>query len=90
MDDDPLVLVIKTVLEARYSTWTYVDGLIRETMDNVQMAKETLKSNIMNSDSSKRETYREMSPDLKVHEIYSTKHNVQSLIKVSGCLSLQE
>ena len=76
MDDDPLVLVIKAVLEARYSTRTYVDGLIQETVDDIQIAKETLQNNIMTSDSSRRVTYREINPDLKVHGIYSTKHNV--------------
>ena len=83
MDDDPLVLVIKTVLEARYSTRTYVDGLIYETIDDFQNAKETLQNNIMTSGSSRRVTYREMNPDLKVHEIYSTKHNVSELERIS-------
>ena len=84
MDDDPLVLSIKTVLSTRYGTQTYIHGLINENKDDVKIAMETLKDNVNNSPlSSRKITYREINPDLLVHNIYSTRHNVSELDRVS-------
>ena len=83
MDDDPLVLVINTVLQARYNTRNYINGMIHESIDDIRMAKEKLQYNIINSDSSRKVTYHEMNPDLTVHEIYTAKHNVPELERIS-------
>ena len=44
---------------------------------------ETLKRNVLNSESSRRVTYRNINTDLSVHDIYLAKHNVPELERVS-------
>ena len=57
--------------------------MIHESIDDIRIAKEKLQYNIINSDSSRKVTYREMNPDLTVHEIYTAKHNVPELERIS-------
>ena len=83
MEDDPLVLIIKTVLGSRYNTRNYVQSLIYDTVDDIGEAMENLKNNIRNSNSSRRLTYMEMNPDLSVHNVYSEKHNIPEHHRVS-------
>ncbi len=77
MQDDPLIFAINTVLDHRYTTRTYVSGLIGNYVDDISEAIETMKQNITESTSSRRVTYREINPSLSVHNIYSVKHNIK-------------
>ena len=54
MEDDPLVLTVKTVLGARYNTRNYVHSLIHASVDDTAEAMENLKHSIQNSNSSRR------------------------------------
>ena len=73
MEDDPLVLTVKTVLGARYNTRNYVHSLIHASVDDVGESLENLKHSVRNSNSSRRLTYKEINPDLSVHNVYLEK-----------------
>ena len=83
MEDDPLMLAFKTVLGARYSTQRYMQGLLNDTVDDVKIAMDNLKGNVITSESSRKITYRKINRDLSVHAIYSVKHNVPELERIS-------
>ena len=83
MDDNPLVLAIRTVLDARYNTRNYVHSLIHASVDDTAEAMENLKHSIQNSNSSRRITYKEMNPDLSVHNVYLEKHNIPEHQRIS-------
>ena len=83
MDDDPLICTINIVLNTRYPMQRYVSELINVTVNDVEQAMNTLKLNILNSGSSRRITYREINPDLSVHDVYCTKHSIPEIKRVS-------
>ena len=83
MEDDPLVLTMKTVLGARYRTRNYLHSLIHVGVDDIGEGIENLKHNIRNANSSRRLTYKEMNPDLSVHNVYLKKHNIPEYQRIS-------
>ncbi len=76
LDDDPIGYSIRTAMENRYCTTTYVESLLRGGIDDVAEGLSQVKANICNSTSTKRSTYKEMNPSLTSHSIYMTKANV--------------
>ena len=74
MDDDPLGLVIKLVMNTRYSTKKYLHDLINNDIGDIQNEFASVKDNLSRSESSKRTLYRNsMNVGLKIHDIYSKK-----------------
>ena len=65
MDDDPFMLVVRMVVNARYNTQAYIRRLLNNSADDVALAMDT-----------SRITYREINYDLSQHNIYVTKHNI--------------
>ena len=77
LNDDPLILALKTVMEARYNTKDYVHDLIHNDQDDVDISIRDLKHSLQQSVSSRRTTYLEINPSLCVHPVYlEKKHNV--------------
>ena len=83
MEGDPLGLTINTVLGARYNTRNYVHSLIHADVDDIGETMENHKISIRNSNSSRRLTYKEMNPDLSVHNVYVDKHNIPEHQRIS-------
>lgn len=75
MDNDPLLFVVNTVINTRFTTRTYALGLLNSNVDDIAVGMETLKYNISQSTSSRRVTHREMNPSLSVHISSQTPHN---------------
>ena len=71
MTDDPLVLAIYITINARFNTGTYVSQLLNHDINDISVAMETLKRDLFLSASSRRVTYKEINPDLSVHDIYT-------------------
>ncbi len=84
MDDDPLGFALRLVLETRYNTKTYVSDLINNNADDCTEAMNMLRSNAMQSTSSRRITYiNVMNPNLKLLPIYTERHNVNELHRIA-------
>lgn len=83
MNDDPLMLVIHKVLDTRYTTRTYVHGLIFNNLDDIILTTESLKNDILRSESSRRMTYREINPGLSVHEVYRVRDSIPERERMS-------
>ena len=49
---------------------------INNNVKDISIAMESVKSSIANSDSSRRVTYRDINPNLVVHDIYKIKHTI--------------
>ncbi len=76
MVDDPLKFVMDLATSTRYSTRSYVLGLLQENIDDIQLGMDKVRDDIMVSQSSRKTTYREINPDLSVHNIYVSKHTI--------------
>ena len=76
MKDGPLILSVKLVLENQYQTRTYIIDLLHADTDDLVEGVELLKTNIYNSGSTKRITYREINPTLSVHSVYRANTHV--------------
>ena len=70
MLDDPWAHSVKLALAANTPTTTHVTGLLNDVIDDIEVGVHTLKQSILHSESSRRVTYRDLNPDLSVHELY--------------------
>ena len=70
MLDDPWTHAVTLTLAANTPTTTHVTGLLNDDIDDIKVGIQTLKQSILHSESSRRVTYRELNPDLSVHELY--------------------
>ena len=74
--------MIHLVLNSRFSTQTFIKDLLESDINDVNIALNNLKQDIINSDSSKCRYYMTINPDMKVH-IYTKKVKVQELERIS-------
>ena len=70
MPDDPWTHAVTLTLAANTPTSNHVTGLLNDTIDDIGLGMDTLKQSILHSESSRRVTYRELNPDMSVHEMY--------------------
>ncbi len=83
MVDDPWTHAVKLVRATNISTSKYIDGLIRNKIDDVNAGVESVKLAVSTSLSSRRVTYRLLNPDLEVDELYLKKGNVKEIYRVA-------
>ena len=83
MFDDPLVFAIRTVQNAQYKTSNYINGLINDDVNDLEIAMEKMKERIRESESSKRRFYKSVNPDLEAHDIYKDKHSINEFHRMS-------
>ncbi len=83
MDDDPLIMALKTVMAARYNTKDYVYDLIHNDLDDINIGMRELKQNLQQVASSRRKTYLEINPSLCAHPIYLEKQKVPEKDRVA-------
>ena len=76
MEDDPLVLAIQISMEHRYQTRTYIEGLLHTSTSDIDEGVREMKDNILNSTSSRRLVYKEISPSLSVNSVYNAKTHI--------------
>lgn len=83
MEDDPLSHVIRTTLGYNYHTSRYLQDLLNNNVNDVQIALDDLKRKLSISDSSRVQLYRSINREFTVHDIYSSKTGVSELDRVS-------
>ena len=83
MVDDPLAFAISTVLNTNNSTSRYVSQLLNVDIDDIGVAKASLTQSLMQSQSSRRMTYRLLNPSLETSEIYCKKQHINEIHRIS-------
>ena len=83
MDDDPLAYMIHLVLNSRFLTQTYIKDLLESDINDVNIALNNLKQDIINSDSSKCRYYMSITSDMKVHNIHTKKVKLNELERIA-------
>ena len=76
LDDDPLMLALKIVMDARYNTRHYINEFIQNNVDDIDVGMRELENILRDSASSRRITYREINPSLSLHDIYTAQENL--------------
>ncbi len=75
-DDDPLFFVLNLVKVMNTATGKLLRESIKNNVKDLSVAMESVKSSIANSDSSRRVTYRNINPNLVVHDTYKSKPTI--------------
>ena len=83
MNDDPLSFVLHLVKDSRICTRNYIEDLLESESNDVSEGSNKLIQDIISSDSSKCIYYVTINPDMKVHDIYSTKVSLNELERMS-------
>ncbi len=81
--DDPWTHAVRLTLASNTATGRYINSLIHNSLDDVKLRIENLKSNIMRFVSSRRIVYLEMNTSLTVHHIYSYRGKVNELYRIA-------
>ena len=83
MTDDPWAHSVKLVLAARIPTSKYVHDLTHLSTDDVSVARNAMHFSLIQSQSSRRLTYKILNPDLTVHSIYNKRIGVNEVHRIS-------
>ena len=83
MRDDPFSHAMRLMRDANVSTMRYINDLIENEVDDIGQAMEDLHAFINNSQSSRCQYYREINPDLSMHNIYKAKLNLNDVERIS-------
>ena len=83
MTDDPLIFAINNTLNSNISTSRYISQLINQDINDIVVARESLKQSISLSQSSRRITYKLLNPNLDIPSIYYGKQKVNEIHRIS-------
>ncbi|CAL4086104.1 unnamed protein product, partial [Meganyctiphanes norvegica] len=83
MIDDPFPHAMRLAKNSNTSTARYLNSLIANDVDDKSQSMNNLYQEINNSQSSKSIFYRDINPNLCIHDIYSTKSTVNELERIS-------
>ena len=82
-DGDPLMHVMRIVLNYNDVVSRDIRDMISNNINDVNIAIDTLKSRITNSNSNKLTFYNLINPQLDVHEIYTKNVRVDEIERMS-------
>ena len=80
---DPLVHAINITLSQRTSTARYLNDLLHNDVDDIELAMRDIKDNISASPSSRLSFYKEINENYDVHSIYTESTRVNEIERVS-------
>ena len=83
MIDDPFFFAIKLVKNSNISTGRHINNLINNDFDDIGQSMNNLHQEISNSQSSKCIYYKEINPNMHIHNIYINKSTVNELERIS-------
>ena len=83
MIDDPFFFAIQLVRNSNISTGRHINDLINNDFDDVGQSMNNLHQEIINSQSSKCIYYKEINPNMHIHDIYINKSTVNELERIS-------
>lgn len=84
MEDDSFALSLRIVMENEYRTRTHISDLLSHAnINDIEVALNVLKAKRLESNSSRRIVYTDLSPNLSVHSVYTTKYSVSEHHRVA-------
>ena len=83
MIDDPFFFAIQLVRNSNITTGRHINDLINNDFDDVGQSMNNLHQEIINSQSSKCIYYKEINPNMHIHDIYINKSMVNELERIS-------
>ena len=83
MIDDPFFFAIQLVRNSNITTGRHINDLINNDFDDVGQSMNNLHQEIINSQSSKCIYYKEINPNMHIHDIYINKSTVNELERIS-------
>ena len=82
MIDDPFFFAIQLVRNSNITTGRHINDLINNDFDDVGQSMNNLHQEIINSQSSKCIYYKEINPNMHIHDIYINKSTVNELERI--------
>lgn len=83
MDDDPLIHIVRLVLDYNDQVSRYISNIILATVMMQRRRKRQLKLNIANSTSNRLHFYKAVNPNLEVHDICTKNIKANHIKRVS-------
>ena len=82
-DDDPLAFTIKITIDSNTPTSRTVREMVFTDVSDLCVSMQKVRDDILNSNSSRRTTYKDINPHLSLHCIYRDKHAVNDIHRIS-------
>ena len=82
MNDDPLALAIKLCTDCNTPTGRLVSELVNQ-IPNISSLSENVRDFVAHSATTRCLVYQEMNPTFETHPIYTTKHSINELHRIS-------
>ena len=82
-DDDPLAFAIKKVVETNISTSKLIREFITRELITLERHRQSMINDIQMSTSSRRQGYKIMNPNFSVNNVYSNRHSVNEVHRIS-------
>ena len=82
-DDDPLVFVIKVVKSTTTCTGKMLRDFLNNDVTELSEVMQRVRNGIIDSNTSRRITYKAINPDLSTHYVYKEKHNINERDRLS-------
>ena len=83
LDDDPLMYAINLVLTYNDKLSRLINDLTTNDTNDIEEAKTKLKSKVLISDSNRISFYKLINPNFIIHDIYTTKTDVNEMYRIS-------
>ena len=83
MVDDPLMYTILKITSVNNKTSNYIRHLIDDNVDDIFLAQEKLRNNVIQSESSRRITYRHLNFNVDTHEVYRVKKFINDVHRMA-------
>ncbi len=83
MNDDPLIHIIRIVINSNCVTSRTVNEYIRPNVKDLKEARQNMIQSVINNNSSRRVTYRDINPLLAVSDIYTQQHTINEHHRVA-------
>ena len=83
LTDDPFMLVMNQVRQSNTASSRLMEHFIMSEVIDFEMDRQDLLSGIRQSSSSRRLTYKECNPSLSVHYVYTDRHSINEIHRLS-------
>ena len=83
MDDDPLNFAMNIILSMNTPVAKLVQNMTRTNVPNITTLISNVQETVRNSEGSRYVVYREINPEIEVHQIYKCKHSINDRFRIS-------
>ena len=83
MDDDPLNFAMNIILSMNTPVAKLVQNMTGTNVPNIATLISNVQETVRNSEGSRYVVYREINPEIEVHQIYKCKHSINDRFRIS-------